>query len=328
MPASPCAVLARPASEHAEFLAVARDALGVRRGRQDRLLQARSRRPLVRRRARHRRRLLFTASCKSPSSRLTRTGQNYFTSIIAAVRKHDDYTISVEGFVPKPPTRCCTSCRCAVAAAFSQARRRLGHRTTTGASSRPRARTRSLVSRRAAHRAQARRELVGRRAQVQQEPLQRRHDPARRHPRRQCRLRVLSARRARPVPVRDEPRVGTTRRAARSSTRATRAIFSSTTTYRARAASGSISTTLSLPTRTFGYGLAHSLNIDRGSAPSFAATIRDCTALGRAPIGATRIRPSKRCRSTSPKPTRYFDAAGWTQRGPDASASRTANGSR
>jgi microcin C transport system substrate-binding protein len=29
-------------------------------------------------------------------------GQNYFTSIIAAVRKHDDYTISVEGFVPKP----------------------------------------------------------------------------------------------------------------------------------------------------------------------------------------------------------------------------------
>lgn len=29
-------------------------------------------------------------------------GQNYFTTIIIAVRKHDDYTISVEGVVPKP----------------------------------------------------------------------------------------------------------------------------------------------------------------------------------------------------------------------------------
>lgn len=29
-------------------------------------------------------------------------GQNYFTTIIVAVRKHDDYTISVEGAVPKP----------------------------------------------------------------------------------------------------------------------------------------------------------------------------------------------------------------------------------
>ena len=30
-------------------------------------------------------------------------GQNYFTTIIVAVRKHDDHTISVEGAVPKPP---------------------------------------------------------------------------------------------------------------------------------------------------------------------------------------------------------------------------------
>jgi microcin C transport system substrate-binding protein len=29
-------------------------------------------------------------------------GQNYFTTIIAAVRKHDDHTISIEGVVPKP----------------------------------------------------------------------------------------------------------------------------------------------------------------------------------------------------------------------------------
>ena len=29
-------------------------------------------------------------------------GQNYFTTIIIAVRKHDDHTISVEGVVPKP----------------------------------------------------------------------------------------------------------------------------------------------------------------------------------------------------------------------------------
>jgi microcin C transport system substrate-binding protein len=46
---------------------------------------------------------LFTRDLYTSEHTVFSYGQNYFTSIIAAVRKHDEHTISVEGFVPKPP---------------------------------------------------------------------------------------------------------------------------------------------------------------------------------------------------------------------------------
>ena len=146
-----------------------------------------------------------TASCIISEFIVDPSVQNYYTTIIADVRKHDDYTISVEGFVPKPQEEMLYEFGdVALAAALSQARRQLGQglRLAHRAEHRP---VPDLSPREGPlHRVKRVENWWGERPQVLQEPLQRRHDSTRRHPRHQRRVRVLSARRDRPVPVRYE----------------------------------------------------------------------------------------------------------------------------
>ena len=99
-------------------------------------------------------------------------------------------------------------------------------------------------------------------------------------------------------------RVGTTKRAARSSTRASagRIQFYNDVPRYARGFWLNLDDPL-MADKNVRYGLAHSLNIDRAISTIFRGDYSRLHSAWQGSYGATRIRRSKRCRSTSPKPT-------------------------